>query len=147
MIRTLNMNLEELESIMQIWLRATIKAHPFISEKYWNDNYALVKEVYIPNSKTYVYVENETVKGFISILNDAYIGAVFVDTKFQGQGIGKKLIDHVKSTYRYLELAVYKENIKSVAFYKKSGFSILEERPNEETKQNEYLMAYRTLKL
>jgi putative acetyltransferase len=147
MIRKLKMNTDELECIMQIWLKSTIKAHPFISKSYWEDNYPVVKNQYIPVSETYVYVENESIQGFISIMEKSYIGALFVDTDLQGQGVGSKLINYVKSNFEYLELAVYKENVHSVTFYKKCGFSVLKERLNEETKAPEYLMASRNIKL
>ena len=105
MIRKLDNN--DVDKVMDIWLKSTVKAHDFIEKNYWEDNYNTVKNVYIPMSETYIY-EKEDIKGFISIINNEFIGALFVDNDCQGQGIGKALIEHVKSKYDNLSLAVYK---------------------------------------
>ena len=89
MIRKLENN--DVDRVMDIWLKSTVKAHDFIEKKYWEDNYNTVKNVYIPMAETYVY-EKENIKGFISIINNEFIGALFVDNDSQGQGIGKVLI-------------------------------------------------------
>lgn len=137
MIRKLEDN--DVDKVMDIWLKSTVKAHDFIEKNYWEDNYNTVKNVYIPMSETYIY-EKEDIKGFISIINNEFIGALFVDNDCQGQGIGKALIEHVKSKYDNLSLAVYKDNYKSVAFYKKMGFKIKSENTNEDTNFVEYIM-------
>lgn len=38
-------------------------------------------------SKTYVYEENEKIKGFISMINEEFIGALFVGVEYQNQGL------------------------------------------------------------
>ena len=52
MIRDLKQ--KDIDKVMEIWLESTIKAHDFMPEKYWQDNYNAVKDIYIPQSKTYV---------------------------------------------------------------------------------------------
>lgn len=141
MIRKMNYIAGEIDIVMDIWLESTIEAHSFIAEEYWRKNYDLVKDVYIPQSDTYVYIEGDKILGFISILNDEFIGALFVDKKLQGNGIGKKLIEHVKPLYKNLSLAVYKENKKAVDFYKHIGFDYVCEQNNEETAEPEYIMS------
>lgn len=142
MIRLLKKNETEINTIMRIWKDATIKAHAFIPEEYWNESYSVVKEEYIPIAETYVYVDNDVIKGFVSIIDQSFIGAIFVDTKFQGEGIGSQLINHVVSRYNSLELAVYKDNDRSVYFYKKIGFQALREERNKETDKIEIIMRY-----
>lgn len=142
MIRKLEMNDNEVNRIMSIWKAATIKAHEFISEDYWLKNYDIVKEKYIPMADTYVYLQGNEIKGFISIINNKFIGALFVDVAFQGNGTGSKLIEHVQDLYGYLELSVYKENEESVYFYKKVGFAMLREEINGDTNKIECLMCY-----
>ena len=53
MIRDLKQ--KDIDKVMEIWLEITIKAYDFMPEKYWQDNYNAVKDIYIPQSKTYVY--------------------------------------------------------------------------------------------
>nr|WP_307775840.1 N-acetyltransferase [uncultured Cetobacterium sp.] len=133
-----NKNIDE---IMKLWLKATIKAHPFINENYWKDSYVVVKDIYIPIADTFIYEENNKIKGFIAVIENSYIGALFVDPEYQGKGIGKKLIEYAENIYDSLRLAVYKENHDSVNFYKKVGFKITGEGVNEETKALEYYMS------
>ena len=121
-------------------MKSTIKAHDFISKEYWQNNYNTVKEVYIPMSETFVYKDVQGIKGFISVINNEFIGALFVDIDFQGNGIGKQLIDYAVSKYGKLQLAVYKENKKSVEFYINRGFKIIEEQINDDSKHVEYIM-------
>lgn len=137
MIRKLEKN--DIDRVMNIWLKSTVKAHNFIEKKYWQDNYDTVKNIYIPMADTYVY-EKDEIKGFISIINNEFIGALFVDNESQGQGIGKALIRYVQNKYGVLNLAVYKDNYKSVEFYKKVGFKIKSENINEDTNFPEYIM-------
>lgn len=142
MIKKLSKNPKEIDNIMKIWKEATIKAHGFIPEEYWLKNYDTVKEKYIPMAETYVYIEENKINGFISILDKEYIGGLFVDTKSQGKGIGRELVNHIKSIYDNLTLAVYKENEKAVNFYKKLRFIIKAEQLNAETNHREYIMIF-----
>lgn len=38
---------KDIDKIMNIWLRSTIKAHDFIQKEYWEKNYNIVKDIYI----------------------------------------------------------------------------------------------------
>lgn len=131
---------KDIDKIMEIWLESTIDAHKFISKEYWNENYNIVKDMYIPMSKTFVYEDNDDIRGFISVINNNFIGALFVEKNHQGQGIGKNLIDYAKNLYDNLSLAVYKENEKALEFYKKMEFKIISENINEDTNCVEYIM-------
>lgn len=130
----------DIDKLMDIWLESTVKAHNFISREYWENNYKVVKDEYIPISETFVYKEDGEIKGFISIINNKFIGALFVDIRFQGMGIGTKLINYSVEKYGKLTLAVYKENQKSVEFYTRKGFEIIEEGLNEDSGYLEYIM-------
>ena len=131
---------KDIDKIMEIWLESTIDAHKFISKEYWNENYNIVKDMYIPMSKTFIYEDNDDIRGFISIINNDFIGALFVEKNYQSQGIGKSLIDYAKNLYDNLSLAVYKENEKALEFYKKMEFKIISENINEDTNCVEYIM-------
>ena len=115
MIRNIVNN--DIDKIMNIWLKSNIKAHAFIQKEYWENNYNIVRDIYIPMAETFVYEDEECIKGFISIINNEFIGALFVDIDFQNSGIGKKLINYAIDKYKNLNLAVYKENKTAVDFY------------------------------
>ncbi|MGL5378855.1 N-acetyltransferase, partial [Clostridium sp.] len=131
---------KDIDKIMDIWLESTIKAHNFISKEYWENSYDTVKNVYIPMAETFVYDDKDGTKGFISIINNEFIGALFVATQYQGSGIGKALIDYTMDKYKKLNLAVYKDNKKSVEFYINRGFKIVKEQINEDSGYDEYIM-------
>nr|WP_143152465.1 N-acetyltransferase [Clostridium cavendishii] len=131
---------EEIDKVMEIWKLSTIKAHDFIDKKYWENNYNVVKNVYIPMADTFVYDDGKDIRGFISIINNEFIGAVFIDIDYQGLGIGSTLIDYVSDKYKKIELAVYKENERAVKFYKKKGFKVIREEQNEDSGFDEYIM-------
>lgn len=139
MIRRLKTAQQEID-IMKIWLDSTVEAHHFIEKDYWYENYDMVKNVYLPQSETFVFIEDENILGFISILNKGYIGALFIDINHQGKGIGRKLIEYAQRQYRELTLAVYKDNDQAVRFYNKNGFKIISEQLNTETSKLEYIM-------
>ena len=131
---------KDVEEVMEIWLESTLQAHPFISEEYWLENYKMVKDTYIPLSKTYVLEDNSKIKGFISIIDELFIGALFVEVLHQGEGIGRRLIEFSQKRHKELDLAVYQENKRAVAFYKKMGFRIKNEQINEDSEKAEFRM-------
>jgi putative acetyltransferase len=135
-----NLENKDIDKIMDIWLKSTIKAHDFISEQYWKNSYNTVKDIYIPIAETFVCEDDEDIKGFISIINNEFIGALFVDVDAQSNGIGKCLIDYAMNKYKKLNLAVYKDNKKSVDFYIHIGFKIIKEQVNEDSAHKEYIM-------
>lgn len=137
------LNKIEINNIMEIWLNASLEAHDFIDKQYWIDKYEEIKNEYIPNSETFVYKENNEIKGFISIINKSFIGALFIENKCQGQGIGSKLINYVISKFNELNLTVYKDNLNAVKFYKKNGFKIISEDLDEDTNKVEFIMKLR----
>ncbi len=132
----------QMEEVMDIWLKTNITAHNFIPEQYWIKNYDVVKNEYMPISTTFVYEEDNRIKAFISIIDNSFIGALFVLGDYQGQGIGKELLSHCKSLYSSLELGVYKENISAVNFYKHCGFAVRTEHRNEDSGFMEYTMTW-----
>lgn len=93
------LKIENTNEVMEIWKEATIDAHNFIPKEYWLKSYNVVKEVYIPMAKTSVYIEENKIIGFISIIDDEFIGALFIDVNSQDKGVGTKLIDYVKKRY------------------------------------------------
>jgi len=130
----------KVDEIMQIWLDTNIAAHDFIPKEYWTDNFEIVKTM-LPNAEILIY-EEEEIKGFIGIVDKTYIAGLFVSKKFQGCGIGTKLIGACKNRYPILMLDVYVKNDKAVTFYSNHGFRIKEEKENSDTKEVEYTMQW-----
>ncbi|MDF2985403.1 MAG: acetyltransferase [Eubacterium sp.] len=129
---------EDLDIVMKIWLETNIKAHNFISSSYWQGNYEIVKEM-LPNSEILVYEDNNTIQGFIGLMEN-YIAGIFINANNQSQGIGKSLLDHVKENHSELYLQVYKKNVGAVKFYLRESFAVAKEQNDENTGEVEIIM-------
>ena len=133
---------EDTVKVMTIWTKGNFEVHSFIDKDYWLLNFNKVKDEYLKESETYVYVENDTIKGFISLLNNNFIGALFVRKEYRRQGIGRKLINFVKDKYDRLELQVYEKNVDAMLFYASLGFVNKKIQIDEDTNEKEYVMEW-----
>ncbi len=133
---------EDTTKVMTIWTKGNFKAHDFIDKDYWLLNFNRVKTEYLMKSETYVYVEKDEIKGFISLLENGYIGALFVRLDSQRQGIGRKLINYCKERYDKLILKVYEKNVNATLFYVAMGFINTKIQLDEETGEKEYVMEW-----
>ena len=129
----------DIAQVLSLWLEVSIKAHDFIDKEFWESKIEDMKEIYIPSGETYVYEENSIIKGFVSLCNDT-LAAIFVASDSQGNGIGTELINKAKDIRSSLTLTVYKENLKSVNFYKKNGFKAEKEQLDPHTGHTEIVM-------
>lgn len=129
------------ERVMQIWLDGNVDAHPFIPKEYWESNFEMVQEQ-IAHAEVYVHEENDTIQGFIGIQDD-YIAGIFVEKEYRSQGIGKRLLDYVKTFHIELTLNVYKKNIRAIAFYDREGFSAVSEQFDEDAGEMDVTMILR----
>lgn len=59
---------EDITKVMTIWTKGNFKAHDFIPKDYWLENFNKVKNDYLPKADTFIYVEEEEIKGFISVM-------------------------------------------------------------------------------
>lgn len=134
---------EDTTKVMTIWTKGNFQAHDFIEKDYWLLNFNRVKNEYLKQSETYVYTENNEIKGFISLLEGGHIGALFVSSDSQRQGIGRKLINYVKDRYDKLTLQVYEKNIDATLFYVSLGFTNIKIQIDEETGEKEYVMEWK----
>ena len=67
MIRKFREN--DLPSIIQIWFDSNVEVHSFIPEKYWMDNFEIVKDI-LPQAEIYVYENLGKISGFIGLNKD-----------------------------------------------------------------------------
>ena len=101
-----------------------------------------MRDVYLPASETYVYDEAGMIKGFMSLAGNT-IAALFVAPYAQGKGIGQQLMAKSKEVRQFLTLAVYKENTRSISFYRKCGFETVGEQVDTHTGHLELVMAFK----
>lgn len=131
----------DLDEVAYIWLHTNKKAHDFIAETYWDEHFEMVKDMFA-QAEIYVYEEQGQIKGFVG-LDDEYIAGIFVRDKEQSGGIGKQLLDFVKSLKGQLELNVYQKNERAIKFYTREQFEIQDEQTDEATGEAEYLMLWK----
>ncbi|MEG0686965.1 MAG: N-acetyltransferase [Erysipelotrichales bacterium] len=131
---------EELEDILDIWLKTNIEAHDFIEEEYWNENLAYVRQE-LPKADLIVFDREGEITGFIGIV-DGFIGGIFVSKNWQSKGIGKQLLDYAKEKYDSLTLEVYAKNLKAYLFYLNNGFEIIEKSVFKPANEEEYTMRW-----
>ncbi|WP_407731750.1 N-acetyltransferase [Pseudocitrobacter faecalis] len=133
---------KSLDPVLTLWLESTTFAHPFIDEQYWHDSLALVRNVYLPAAQTWVWEENDTLLGFISVMDNQFVGALFVAPQALHRGIGSALLNEVKQRYPMLSLEVYQKNGRAVNFYHALGFRIEDGAWQEETKHPTWIMRW-----
>lgn len=124
----------DLEDILDIWYQASTLAHPFLAVDIVKEVMKDMREIYIPDSETWVYEEGNKIVGFIGMMGNE-IGGLFVLPDHHSRGIGSKLVNFIKEFHQELEVEVFKENSIGRAFYDKYGFKQFHEEMNEHFKQ------------
>lgn len=131
----------DLDSAIDIWLRASIIAHDFIPKEFWQGKIGDMKSIYLPNSESYILEDQNKIVGFVSLVENQ-IAAIFVDPHQQGKGYGKKLLSYTKELRTNLELSVYAKNSKSIEFYKNQNFKIQKEELEPEANEPCFVMTW-----
>ena len=131
----------DLDEVEYIWLHTNKKAHDFIAETYWDEHFEMVEGM-LGDAEIYVFEEQGQIKGFVG-LDGEYIAGIFVREKEQSLGIGKQLLDFVKSLKGQLKLNVYQKNERAIKFYTREQFEIQDEQTDEATGEAEYLMLWK----
>jgi putative acetyltransferase len=131
----------DIDPVLDVWLRASIQAHDFISPDFWRSQLAAMREVYLPAAKTRVFEREGKVAGFCSVHGDT-LAALFVSPEHQGGGVGKQLLVDAMASRLVLDLAVYSANVPAIGFYERHGFVVLNEQLDEHTGHLEKVMRW-----
>lgn len=130
------------EKLTRLWLESSLLAHAFIDAAYWEKMQSTVRDYYLPNTETYVFEDRQRIKGFISLCENNYIGALFIAPQHQNQRIGTKLLEYSRRKRPNLSLRVFVKNGKALRFYQKSGFKIISEQTDVSTGEIELVMSW-----
>ena len=128
------------DRVAELWLAANLQAHAFIAPEYWRGNQDMVKGL-LPQAEVYVYETGGEILGFAG-LNGELIEGLFVSEKAQSRGIGKQLLDFLKTKKAELRLNVYQKNTRAIRFYEREGFKVQSEGLDEATGEREYAMTW-----
>ena len=96
------------------------------------------KEEIIKN--IYVF-DDGVIKGFLQ-MNGTEICKLYVDTFFQSEGIGGKLLDFAVKEFHADNLWALEKNVRAISFYQKHGFYLTGRRKFEEG-TTEYLVEFK----
>lgn len=132
----------DLDAVMQIWLQANLDAHVFIPASFWRGHFEIVRDM-LPQAELYVH-ENEATRqidGFIG-LTENHIEGIFVVKSARSKGIGKALLEYVKSRKPRLTLGVYQKNQRALAFYRREQFVVQSEGIDGDTNEAEIQMLW-----
>ena len=122
----------DLGELLEAWYSASLLAHPFLDEAFFQQERKTIQEVHLPKAKTWVYQHDGVVVGFIALIGNE-VGGIFVDPKYHGRGFGRALMDHARSLNGVIELDVFQDNTVGREFYEKYGFQQVAEHMHEET--------------
>ena len=122
----------DLPGVMNAWETASAQAHPFLPPEFVSEVRAAIPKLYLPKAETWVAEHEKQVVGFVALIGDE-IGAIFVDPQHQGKGFGVQLMDKARDLRAQLEVEVFSENTIGGAFYRKYGFTQVEEKRHEPT--------------
>ena len=132
----------DLDAVMQIWLHGNLDAHAFIAASFCTEHFEMVRDM-LPQAELYVH-ENEAprqIDGFIGLAEN-HIEGIFVAKAARSKGIGKALLDYVKSRRPRLTLGVYQKNERALAFYRREKFVVQSEGIDEDTNEAEIQMLW-----
>jgi len=132
-------NDEELDIVVDIWLKSSLRAHDFVDRDYWLEKQQDMRGKYLTNSETWVCELNGNLVGFYSLVEDT-VEALFVLPEFQARGIGSMLLEHAKSLRGKLKLSVFVQNLAAYSFYLHKGFIVLGKQLDENTGCQEFIM-------
>ena len=133
---------QDLDAVMQIWLHGNLNAHAFIAASFWRGHFEMVRDLLL-QAELYVH-ENEAprqIDGFIG-LTENHIEGIFVAKAARSKGIGKALLDYVKSRRPRLDLSVYQKNERALAFYRREQFVVQSEGIDEDTNEADIQMLW-----
>jgi ribosomal protein S18 acetylase RimI-like enzyme len=109
MITTLTeVSAQQLDDIMAIWLASNLEAHDFVPARYWQENFALVKQL-MPQAELTVAQVDGKIVGFAGMQED-YLAGIFIDAAYRDRGLGTQLLTHLQARHAVITLNVFDQN-------------------------------------
>lgn len=120
--------------LFEIWRRAVLATHDFVSAADLDTFTRVVRKDYLPNAVFRVAVDdNDRPQAFMG-MSEGNIDSLFVDPALHGQGIGRLLIEYAKQRNPGgLTVDVNEQNEQALGFYRKMGFRVTRRSPVDDT--------------
>lgn len=132
---------KDIDVLMKIWKDNNQKFQFFINNEYWTNNYVNFKNELL-SDKVYVYTEATKILAFVAVNPADEIINIQVLPEIQREGIGKILIDKIKSENRNLVVRVFEKNINAILFFKALGFKKIDDFIDENVNEKCYLLRW-----
>lgn len=131
----------DLDGVLSAWEAASKIAHPFLSEAFQAQVRSDIPALYLPNAETWVVEADDQVVGFIALIGNE-VGAIFLQPAYQGQKLGKLMMDKAHELRGDLEVEVFEKNAIGRSFYEKYGFRVMEKKIHEPTGEQVWRLKY-----
>ena len=128
--------------LMEIWESAVLSTHDFLKE----EDFLYYKErlpVYFQYVNLFGFEQEGILIGFMGIA-EGNLEMLFIDNKYRGARIGKKLITYAIDNLQVTKVDVNEQNVQAVGFYEYMGFNIYK-RSNLDGEGKEYLILHMQL--
>ncbi len=112
---------DDLGAVLDVWYRASLVAHSFLTEDFFETERRLIAEEWLPASETSVCERDNRILGSVSVVGNE-VGGLFVDPEYQRRGVGRSLMDSVTAQRSHVVLDVFEANVIGRAFYAAYGF-------------------------
>ncbi|HEY7024431.1 MAG TPA: GNAT family N-acetyltransferase [Candidatus Limnocylindrales bacterium] len=111
----------------EVFISSRRTALPTVNFPYADESVrGYVRDVLIGKTEGWVAVEDERIAAVMS-LTPGWVEQLYVATEFQGQGIGRQLLDLAKArSDGNLQLWTFQVNDRARRFYERNGFTIAE---------------------
>lgn len=112
---------QDTEALVDIWLRASATAHPFLKPEFIASEAENLRSVYLKHARTWVIEVDGRVVGFAAVVDKALAG-LFLDPRVHGRGLGRALVDTALQHTGSLSVEVFEKNTGARGFYAAYGF-------------------------
>ena len=113
---------EIVERCVEIWEAAVRATHDFVQEEDIAFYRTLVRKI-CEELPLLLHYENDKIVAFLGY-DMTFIEMLFVEPKYRGQGIGRKLITKAINDFHADTVAVNEQNEQAVGFYFRMGFEV-----------------------
>lgn len=108
--------------LLDIWLRAVRATHHFLQQADIEALLVQLRDVYLPAVELWIAQDLKGGPlGFIG-LNESHVEMLFIEPNRRGEGIGRALLDHARSSRGQMSVDVNEQNPEAVGFYLHYGF-------------------------
>ncbi|RZJ81804.1 MAG: GNAT family N-acetyltransferase [Flavobacterium sp.] len=132
------------QEILEIWESSVLATHDFLSPTDFVEIKELVANLNFNHFQVFCSVCENTVMGFIGVA-DEKVEMLFLDPKYFGYGIGKKLLTFAVNELNADKVDVNEQNTKALKFYQNFGFEI-DERTDKDDQGRNYPLLRMKLK-